>query len=142
MPMPVFQGSPERIIPKLRKLKKLNEAKKEAEDKLSEIKKKQTAMEEEIFLFMQADDVQSVDVEGSIFYRRLDRYFSINKDRKEAAYNWLKSAGYEDLFQETINARTLTAEMKIRIDEEDLSVPDEFINTKIVRRIGIKKQRR
>jgi len=140
MTMPVFSGSTERIVPKLQKLEVLDKERKAAENKFNDLKLQQAILEEEIYLLMEAEGVQNVGLGTQTFYRRLDRYFSVNKDNKEAAHNWLKDVGYGDLFQETINARTLTAEMKTRIDEEGLPVPDELFNLKMARRIGIKKR--
>lgn len=53
---------------------------------------------------------------------------SIRPDQKEAAYAWLKANNLGDLIVETVNAGTLTAAGKQRI-EEGFDLPEEFFNS-------------
>lgn len=53
---------------------------------------------------------------------------SIKSDQKEAAYDWLRSNGLEAIISETVNASTLSAAVKVQVEEHNREFPEELFN--------------
>lgn len=58
-------------------------------------------------------------------------YASINKDKKEGAYEWLRQNDLGDLITETVNTSTLSAVAK-GMAEENKELSPEFFNVAVV----------
>jgi len=106
-----------------------------ADIELKAMKAEYAGLEERVFAIMEDEDVQKVSVGGRTLYRKIDTYASV-KD-KEAGYAWLKANDFGDLFQTTVNARTLTSAMKEFMAEG--GEIDDSINITIKRRIGMRR---
>jgi hypothetical protein len=104
----------------------------------TEAKERRESLEESLYIALENSGFQSVNTEAGTFYRRVDQYFSVNKEVRDEAYAWLKTQNLESLIQPTVNARTLTATMKERQDQ-GLNVPKELINMITKNRVGIRK---
>lgn len=137
--MPDFSGSTDAVLPILRKLKTLDEKKKEIEKQLEGVLQERMDTEEEAFKRMELEDIQSIALEGTLWFRKVGKFFSIKKDQKEQADKWLKSHGFKDLFQETINSRTLSSELKRSEEEDKTEIPDDLFNHTTKNQIGRRK---
>ena len=125
----------------MNKLHQVIELKNEVKDAETEIKlcKQQLAqLEEETFQIMENHGIQNISVGGYMLYRKTAIYCSVKADNKPAAYDWLETEGYNQLFQKTVNARTLTAAMK-ELMTSGGEIPDEFINVSTKNQIGMRK---
>ena len=109
------------------------------EEQLKVINAQRQQLEDEAYKRMESESVQSMDVEGILFFRKTTKRFSVKGDEKESAHDWLKKHGFGDLFQETVNANTLSAELKRATEHEDLEVPDELFNNVVLNQIGRRK---
>jgi len=56
---------------------------------------------------------------------------SVNKDQRDAAYEWLRNNGLGDLIQPTINASTLSAAAKAML-EENRELPEDLFKVAVV----------
>ena len=101
------------------------------------MKDKALALEEECYTKMCDVGVQSINIKGKTAYCRTDVFCSMAADHKEEAGAWLKAEGYQDLFYETINSRTLSAAMK-EFMKDGGELPTELITMKVKNRIGIR----
>lgn len=102
---------------------------------LKGLKGEYAELEDKVFTVMENEDVQKVSVKGRTLYRKIDTYASINN--KDLGYRWLKANDFGDLFQTTVNARTLTAAMKEFMAEG--GEIDDSITITIKRRIGMRR---
>lgn len=92
-------------------------------------------LEGTVFAMMENEDVQKVSVRGRTLYRKIDTYASIAD--KEAGFAWLNANDFGDLFQTTVNSRTLSAAMKEFMAEG--GEIDDSITITIKRRIGMRR---
>lgn len=51
---------------------------------------------------------------------------SIKKDQKDAAYAWLRKNGLGDLISSTVNASSLAAALKTKLEDENTDAPEEM----------------
>jgi len=137
--MPDFAGSSDAVLPVLRKLKLLDEKKKAIEKQLEDVKYERTSTEEEAFKRMELESITQIALDGTLWFRKVGKFFSVKKDMKELADKWLKSHGFEDLFQETINSRTLSSELKRSEEEDKTEIPDDLFNQTTKNQIGRRK---
>ena len=130
------------VLANFDKLIELKAQQKMYEDDVDATKKERMALEETTWLMMEKmGGIDSLKKGGHTFFRRTDQYMSVPKATKYETYDWLKENGYEGLFYETINAKTLTSEVKKNVEEdgeEGGEIP-ECLNVRVVNRIGIKK---
>jgi hypothetical protein len=103
---------------------------------------KEDARKEEISLSETLSDsgLESIKVDGSTFFQRIDNYASVDSANSEAAFEFIREAGYEDIIKMTINARSLTSALK-DIEEQTGKTPSEGdgINVRTVNRVGIRR---
>ncbi len=140
--MPDFSGSSDAVLPILRKLKTLDEKKKAIEKQLEGIKQERMETEEEAFKRMELENITQIALDGTLWFRKVGKYFSIKKDQKEQADKWLKANGFEDLFQEAINAKTLSSELKRSEEEDKTDIPDDLFNHTTKNQIGRRKAKK
>ena len=136
--MSVFEGEPKEIIPKLKKLLELKKIVTDLDKTLKEAKSNFNALEEKAFIMMEQEGIQNLNIKGKLMYRNVQTWASVRGEKKEDAYDWLKTSGFEDLFYETLNSRTLTSVIRDFIKEGG-EVPVNLINLKVVNKIGIRK---
>lgn len=137
--MPDFSGSSDTVLPILRKLKTLDEQKKELEAKLEQVKQERLETEEEAFKRMELESITQIALDGTLWFRKVSKFFSIKAEAKELANKWLKSHGFGDLFQESINSRTLSSELKRSEEEEKTEIPEDLFNHTTKNQIGRRK---
>ena len=121
------------ILLKLKKLK-IEELKLKADYEYA--KKERIKLEELVYDRLEDANIQNINVDNSTFYRKTVAYASINKAKKEAAFEWLQNNGFESIIQETVNANTLSAIMKEFIAEGGET--PECIPIYVKKSIGIK----
>lgn len=83
----------------------------------------------------------SITVDGYRFVANELVYASIKKDKKPEGYAWLRDNELGDLIIETVNAATLSAEVRRRL-EEGLDVPSEEedpFNLNLVANVSVTK---
>ena len=100
-------------------------------------KKTRIKLEEMVYARMENANIQSINVDNTTLYCKTNLYASISKANKKEGFEWLENNGYEDLIQESVNARTLAATIK-----EFLATGGELpscISTTVKNTIGIKK---
>ena len=71
--------------------------------------------------------VSSMTVNGYRFTVSAQSRTTIQKDRKDEAYEWLRNNGLEDLITETVNSSTLSATAK-SLMSEGIDLPDDVFN--------------
>ncbi len=120
---------------RLLKIKAFREAKKHCEEAIEIIKSGISNEEKEAFDFMLDNGIESIKLEGKVFFRKTDRYISA-KD-KEAVFEFLRNEGLEYLIKPTVNSKSLTSEIK-RLEEEGVEIDPEIISDNRVNRIGIR----
>jgi len=138
--LPSFEGDISTILPRIEQLETLRLTRTNLEAQLTEVKSAIEVEEDAVFKLMELANVQSIRFGGKLFFRRVDVYYSVNAENREEANVWLKNNGFEELFRETINAKTLTSEIKHRKEEDpEFDVPDELVNNKTFNRISTRK---
>jgi len=137
--MPDFSGDKYIVIPALRKLREIDDEVKALEKEVGKLKKVRTAQEEEAFLLMEKETIQSISLDGKLFFRKVTKIFGWKKEEKVEAEKWLKANGFADLFQETVNSKTLSSELKRSVEEDGTELPDELFHKIVQNRIGINK---
>ena len=133
-----FQGDPAKIIPKLRRLLKHKEMITIADQNLKDLKADYAEAENEVFIMMELESIQSINISNKTMYRNVQVWMNIIKDKKEDTYEWLKTNGFDDLFYETVNSRTLTSVLREFLQEGG-EIPENMINIKTTNKIGIRK---
>ena len=137
--MPDFSGDKYIVIPALRKLREIDDEVKALEKEVGKLKKVRTAQEEEAFLLMEKETIQSITIDDRLFFRKVTKIFGWKKEEKVEAEKWLKENGFADLFQETVNAKTLSSELKRSVEEDGTELPDDLFHKIVQNRIGINK---
>ena len=137
--MPDFSGDKYVVIPSLRKLRETDDKVKALEKKIKSLKDLRTEQMEEAFLLMEKETIQSITLDDKLFFRKVTKIFGWKKEEKVEAEKWLKENGFADLFQETVNAKTLSSELKRSVEEDGTELPDELFHKIVQNRIGINK---
>lgn len=104
-------------------LKKLKDAKAEAEEKVKEINKQIDQVEQELAQTMINDEVQKFSRGGTTFYLSHKVYVNSLADKRPYLHNWLKNNGFKSLVIETVSAPALTKLVSEMLDESD-ELPD------------------
>lgn len=87
------------------------------------------------------EGVQNMKTKLGTFYVRDEQYASIQPDKTEDFFEWLREGGNGDLIKETIHSRTLTAWVKEQTDGKELEEDDEltkFITVFTKHKIGVR----
>jgi len=135
-----FSGSIDVVIPALKELRAADDLVKELDRKLDRAKKDRAAKEEEAFLLMEREDVQNITLEDKMFFRKVTKIYGYKQPGvKEQAQAWLKKNGFADLFQETVNSRTLGSELKRAVEEDQVELPDDLFQCITKNNVGINK---
>lgn len=82
--------------------------------------------------------IDSMKIDGKLCYTKVDEYYSVNKAKFEDAKEWFFNNGLSWLIGETVNAKTLSSEMKKRKQGEE-EIPKDLLSIRTCNRVGIKK---
>lgn len=132
-----FSTPTEELLQKLRKLRVLKKDIKEHEDFLEANKKDFAELEAECVIMMDNASMTQTKIDGITMYRKKDQYASIDKEKKEEAWEWLKAQDLAFLIQESVNSRSLMAALK-DLPEETLAAKPASIKISPVERIGMR----
>ena len=122
------------LFDKLRTLTEMKNTIKMMKADMDSIKERAAVLEEECFTEMDNKGVQKINVGNHTLYLRVDMYASL--EDKPAGLKWLSENDYGHLISPTVNARTLSSEMKSLIADGG-EIPESIkITTK--NRIGIR----
>jgi len=98
-------------------------------------KESRMLLEEELYERMA--DFRSIKVRDKTFFKKRDRYCSINVANREEAHEWLKECGREYIIEKSVNAKTLTAEIKgMKLKRNEIP---ECITVVEKNRVGVRK---
>ena len=107
------------------KLLQLRNDKEAIERDLRGCKKEIETVTKQMVDMMVQEEVQSFNKDGYTFYLKSRLFASILDEEKEDVFNWFKSQEeLAGMVKEQINANTLSAWVKERIEEDDL--PEEI----------------
>ena len=75
--------------------------------------------EKELTLFdmFQAVGVTAIKADGRPYFTRVDTYASVDASQKEIALKWIDEVGWDYLITKTVNAKSLTREIKAFIED-------------------------
>ena len=121
------------LIQSLKDLLGLKKNIKKNEDQINLWKLTVTNLEEAVFNLMSASGIQNLTIklDGQNYnaFQKSQVFYSAIPMEKEAAWKWLKENGYENLFKESINARTLNSALNERNAEtEECDIPTNLFN--------------
>lgn len=135
--------SPQYLLRQLAsRMQKLGDEYDELKAKLSEINKEYDNIRLKLLPDLMAEcDIKSITLDGiGRVGTSSDMYVSSLAENKENLFEWLRSDGSGDLIQETVNASTLKAWVKERI-EHGKNVPENLIKVTPFTRASITKVR-
>lgn len=114
---------------------------KAAESKIKLRKAELETKEGILYAMLEGVGITSFSTGGYTYFARIDTYASVDAAKREAAFKWLKDLGYDYLIKETVNAQSLTAEVKKHIEEtQETPGEDEGIKIRTVNRVGVRKK--
>jgi hypothetical protein len=114
---------------------------KAAESKIKLRKADLRLKEEALYATFEDVGITSFSTGGYTYFARIDTYASVDAAKRGAAFKWLRDIGYDYLIKETVNAQSLTAEVKKHIEEtQETPGEDEGIKIRIVNRVGVRKK--
>lgn len=64
---------------------------------------------------------------------------SIRKDQKDAAYQWLRENGLDDLITSTVNASSLSSTARIMLEEDNKELPTDIFNVALMATTSVTK---
>ena len=105
---------------------KVKELKASLKIRTAELRDKELAL----FDMFCAVGIESIKAKGRPFHTKVDTYASVVAGSKDDAFNWIKMIGCDFLIEETVNAKSLTREIKIYV-EDGGDIPDESQGIKI-----------
>lgn len=105
------------LVKKCKEFNELKEKKKELEKELQSLITEMTTKEKELFKLMFDMDIQSINIDGKLFYREVSYYPQIRN--KPKFFDWLRFNGFGDIITETVNFNTLRAWYKEYIGKTD-----------------------
>jgi uncharacterized protein (UPF0335 family) len=106
-------------------------------------KRKADHRERELALFdmFQAAGLTMIKADGRTFFQRVDTYASVDAANRRAARKWVEGIGCEYLITETINAKSLTREIKAYIEDGgEAPGEDQGIKLRTENRVGALKK--
>ena len=137
---PDFSGNKDNVLPTVRTFKAMLDKKEAAAKALKGITEECQQLEQELYKLMEKETLQSLGLDGTLYFRKTGKYFSIKKERFEDAHTWLKANDFGDLFKETINSRTLSTELKRSETDDEVEIPEDLFNHTTKTQIGRRKQ--
>ena len=132
-----FNEPNDTLIKKLNSLRITKIAVKELEETVETNKKEMAELEAECAILMDNASVTQVKVEGATMYRKTDKYASIDREKTEEAWAWLKANDMGYLIQATVNTRSLMAALK-DMPEAELKTKPASIKISPVERVGMR----
>ncbi|GFP34055.1 hypothetical protein HKBW3S42_02395, partial [Candidatus Hakubella thermalkaliphila] len=100
-------------------LKKLRQEKKELEDSVKTLNKEMEEVDQSLVQAMVREELQNFTRDGQQFYLQTKTYASVMAERRLELAKWLKTHGYEDLVQETVNPSTLAIFIREQLRKRD-----------------------
>lgn len=91
---------------------------------------------------LEAEGKTSENLEGFRITTSSKLYASIAGGKKDDAYKWLRENGLGALITETVNASTLSAAAKVRLEEEFLDLPSDLFNTTVQSNTSVTRTKR
>ncbi len=116
---------------------KLNQKKKELEDKVKAIKVQIAAMEEGMIKYFQDHGLQSLNSSGSTVYLQRQLFASLTD--KEAAHAKLREHGHGELVNDNVNSQQLSAWIRELIADHDKKNPDEISTEDLNKKLDLPK---
>jgi len=133
----------ESLIAKLMEFEQAVRAYKQAQENADKLKALMAIKEADCFLTMESLNTPritvKIDDQPRTFFQRTDEYMNLKAKNKDVAAQYVKDLGYEYLFKETINSRSLTSAMK-EFREQGGEIDTEMITIKAVARVGIRQR--
>jgi hypothetical protein len=77
---------------------------------------------------MEEQGIKTITLDDIGYRFTVQQRFSVSMPDKDAGMIWLRKNGLENLIQETVNAGTLTAAAKKRVEQDGLDMPPELFN--------------
>jgi hypothetical protein len=106
------------------RLRRLREAKDEAEQKLKDISAEIDEVDYQLSELMMESETQNFTRAGFMFVLTTKTRASATSGRKEELFDALRGSGFGDLIYETVNANSLSAFVKEQITENGDALPD------------------
>ena len=114
---------------------------KEMDTKLKIRKANNREKELTLFDMFQAVGITSIKAEGRTYFMRVDTYASIDASQKEIALKWIDEVGWDYLIAKTVNAKSLTREIKAFIEDGgETPGEDQGIKLRIENRVSAPKR--
>ena len=88
----------------------------------------------------QEEGISSITVEGTRFTVSQSSRTSIVGGEKEAAYDWLRQNGLEDIITDTVNASTLSATARTLLEEDGVEMPEDYFKMYIFNNTSMTKK--
>jgi hypothetical protein len=117
------------------------DAVKEAENKIK--KRKADLREKELALFdmFQVVGITSIKAEGRTYFTRIDTYASLDAAKPDVAFKWIDEIGCDFLIKKTVNAQSLTREVKAYIEETgEIPGEEQGIKLRVENRVSAPKR--
>ena len=119
------------LINDIRSYNKLLELKNEQEEGLKQTKKLVEEQEKAICDYMAENETSQITVDGySYSLTNKTRYSKKADDKLEAEgldfFEFLREEGLGDIIKETVNAQTLSAQIRQIVEDNDDELPDEY----------------
>ncbi len=123
------------------RLKALRDEKAALEESLKGTNAAIEQVEQELVNAMVAEEMQNFVRGGQMFYLTTKVFASAVPERKIDLFAWLKSNGYGDMVQETVNYQTLAAFVREQLDEAEELPPDlqPLVNVFEKTTVGLRK---
>ena len=105
-------------------LKELRDSKKDLEQQLKDLNAEIDTVDYQLAEAMTESETQNFTRSGTMFCLTTAVRASATPDRKEELFDALRTEGFGDLIYETVNANSLSAFVKERIEENGEKLPD------------------
>lgn len=122
-------------------LKTLREDKRNLEERLKKVNAAIDEVDYQLSEAMAASETQNFTRAGTMFYLTSTTRASAIAGQKEALFDALRGAGYENLIQETVNANSLSAFVREQIAENSDALPgwlDGLVNVFEKTTVGVR----
>lgn len=105
--------------------------------------RKANSREKELTLFdmFQAIGITSIKAEGRTYFTRVDTYASVDAAKVDTAFKWIDEIGCDYLIKKTVNAQSLTREVKAFIESGgDTPGEDQGIKMRTENRVSVPRR--
>lgn len=84
-------------------------------------------------------ELDSIKMHGRNFILANRSHYSINKDKKDEAFDWLRENDLGMLIKEEVNSKSLSSALKELLEEQAKSPPQDLVNMHSVDYIQVRK---